>query len=78
MVKRISCRVISSVPFSETSAGLLSIRQVNNNRHEVGGVAAADLRLKHNGNLANDAKSFYIGLETLNDFPIGQILDCYA
>jgi len=79
VVKRISCRVIRSVPFSKTGAGLPSARQPNNHQYESGSVPIANIRLKHNRNPVNDnLKAFNIGLGILNDFPIGQILDCYA
>ncbi|MHC4123257.1 MAG: hypothetical protein ACYSSI_06755 [Planctomycetota bacterium] len=79
MVKRISCRIISSVPFGKTSAGFSSVRRPNSHQYEIGSVPIANIRFKHNCNLGNDnPKAFNIDLGILNDFPIGQILDCYA
>ena len=51
---------------------------MNNHQHERDGVAAADIRPKHISILADNPEAFNIGLGILNDFPIGQILDCYA
>jgi len=77
VVKRISCRVIRSVPFSKTSAGLVSVRQPNNHEHEIGGVATATVKPKAIINPVRNTDILSIASGTL-DFPIGQILDCYA
>jgi len=72
VVRRISCRVISSVPFSKTP-----VREPNNHEHEMGSVATATVKPKDIINSARNTDILSIALEGL-DFPIGQILDCYA
>ncbi len=65
MVKRISCRVIRSVAFGEIS-----------HDREIGNTAAATF---HPLAVINPAKDTDIlNMASGVDFPIGQILDCYA
>jgi hypothetical protein len=78
MVKKISCKVISSVPLGQINAGLLSVRLSNNTPYELDDLTAADLGFKHNRNMGHNLKAFNIGIGIMNSFPIGQILDCRA
>ena len=77
MVKKISCRVVSSVPFGKTSGKSLCVRQPNSHHYDSQDFAA-DTRLTDIANLANHLKSLNAILGTPNDFQTGQVLDFYA
>lgn len=77
MVKRVSCRVVSSVPFSKMSADLLFVRQPSNHQYKIGETDTTVVRPKIVINPARNPDVLIIASETL-DFPIGQILDYYA
>ena len=77
MVKRILCKVISSVPLSKASVTLSLVNHLNNDQHGYGYIAVADMCLKQISNSSKNYKIPNITLETL-DYPIGQILDCDA
>jgi hypothetical protein len=67
VVRRISCRVISSAPFGKTP-----VREPNNYEHEIG---VADVTAE-SGAIINPKGN--TDILSILDFPIGQILDCYA
>jgi hypothetical protein len=73
MAKKITCKIVSSVPIGQINAGVLSVRHPNNYQHETDDMTAACFNLKHNRNISH---SFSPG--TMNAFPIGQILDYCA
>ena len=77
MVKRISCRVIESVPFDKTSAGLLSVRLPNGHPSDFGGATGATVEPRGIIKPARNTDSLSIALGSF-EFPTGQILDCYA
>lgn len=77
MVKRISCRVISSVPFNKTSDGFPSVSQPNNHQYNSGDTGLAVAKPRTIVIPVKNTDILSIGPRTL-DFPIGQILDCYA
>jgi len=77
VVKRISCRVVSSVPFSKTVAGLLPVKQPNDSQHEIGDTVTATVKPRTIINPVRNTDILSIALGAL-DFPIGQIIDCYA
>ncbi|MGD0785615.1 MAG: hypothetical protein ABR969_07355 [Sedimentisphaerales bacterium] len=74
MIKRVSCRVISSVPFGQTGGRLSSVRLPNNPPDEINYVT----KPKYNSNSGHNIKAFNIDLGTVDGFPIGQILDYCA
>ena len=76
MVKRISCRVISSVAFSKPVFGAPSVKQPPAERYEIGETIAT----AKPPTIINPAQNRDMGgISLLNgDFPIGQILDYYA
>jgi hypothetical protein len=73
MAKKISCKVVSSVPIGQINAGFLSVKHPNNYQYEIDDMAAACFNLRHNCNIAH---IFSPGI--MNAFPIGQILDYCA
>lgn len=77
MVKRISCRVISSAVFSKTGLGAPSVKHPNDRQHEIGDIVATTVNPKAiNSPVRNtDTPDIVLGAP---DFSIGQILDYYA
>jgi len=74
VVKRISCRIISSVPLGKTSAGLSSIMQPNNRQHETGNTAVKPITIFDPVETI-DILSIASGT---SDYPVGQFVDYYA
>jgi hypothetical protein len=77
MVKRVSCRVISSVPLSKTRAGSLSVIQQNDRQDEIG----------NTGNTAVKPITIFNPVENIDilsitsgalDYTPGQFIDYYA
>ena len=77
MVKKISCRVVSSVPFGKTSIKSLSVRRPNSQHYDSQDFAA-DTRLTDIANLANHLKGLNAILGAPNEFQTGQVVDFYA
>lgn len=76
MVKRISCRVISSVAFSKPGFGAASVKQPRDKQYEICDIVAT----VKPGTIINPVKSSDMpGISLVNvEFPTGQILDFYA
>jgi len=76
MVKRISCRVIGSVPLIEGSGALRHSSRSNDKHHKRSNTVTANVSdpsnsVVHTGRLD-------ITREFADDGLVGQILDCYA
>jgi hypothetical protein len=76
VVKRISCRVISSVAFSKPGFGAPYAKQPPDKQHEICDTVAT---VKPRTIINPVKNSDMPGISLLNlDFPTGQILDFYA
>jgi len=76
VVKRISCRVVKSVPLSKSGDALWHARRSNNKHRKISNIAGTDVGLRHTSD------SFtYTGRRNTErvsiDDKLGQILDCY-
>lgn len=78
MIKRISCRVVRSVPLGRSSDALRHARQPNDEHHKIGDVVAVNIRARHNGTPVAYTGRLDIAGVSVGDSPIGQILDCYV
>jgi hypothetical protein len=78
MIKRISCRVVRSVPLGTSSDALRHARQPNSEHHRIGDAAAVNIRAGHNVTAVNYTGRLDIAEVSIGDSPIGQILDCYV
>jgi hypothetical protein len=78
MIKRISCRVVRSVPLGESSEALRDARQSVNEYHRIGDAAAVNICARHNGTVVTYTGRLDIAGVSIGDGPIGQILDCYV
>ena len=78
MIKRISCRVVSSVPLGKSSDALRHAGQPNNEYHRIGDAAAVNICARHNGTVVTYTGRLDIAGVSIGDSPIGQILDCYV
>lgn len=78
MIKRISCRVVSSVPLGRSGDALRDARQPGNEHHEISNAAAENIHSRHNGTFVTYTDRFDIAGVSVGDSPIGQILDCYV
>lgn len=77
MIKRILCTVVRSVPLSKTSDTLLHAEQLSDGHHKTGDIAAANVRFGHTSNSVFYTSRSGIAKVTVDNNPIGQILDCY-
>ncbi len=68
MVKKISCRVVSTAALSKSNDAL----------RRASGAGAGDIRVGHNDNSVTYASWLDIAEISIDDSPMGQILDCYA
>ena len=78
MIKRISCRVIRSVPLGRSSDALRDARQPSNKHHRISNAAAVNIHSGHNGTAITYTGRLDIAGVSVVDSPIGQILDCYV
>ena len=78
MIKRISCRVVSSVPLGRSSDALRHAGQPNSEHHKISNAAAVNIRAGHNGTAITYTGRLDIAGVSIGDSPIGQILDCYV
>jgi hypothetical protein len=94
MIKRVQCRVISSVPLgkiTDTSRGPRSsndksaARPPNDQRvnladkpDRIGDFVAEDIRVKHASNSVNRISWLNSAVVPVYDAPAGRIFDCYA
>jgi len=78
MVKKISCRVISSKPLINRSEVSLHIKKPNNTHHRVDNKAARTPQVNYTRNLFTYSHSLDMVKECINTGLIGQFLDCYA
>lgn len=76
MVKQISCRVISSVPFSKGSAETSSAGRLNKDLYESGKIAGETSNPGTIVNSVRDADILSISFGA--EFPTGQVFDFYA
>ena len=74
--KEISCRVISSVPFSKARGDSSSARRVNKERYETGRICTATSKPRAIIDTVRDGDMLSIGFG--GEFPTGPILDFYA
>ena len=77
MVKRISCRVIRSVPLSESGEARPYASQSDNMHHEIDDVVASNIGLRHPHNSVTYTSRLDTARVCADDGPTGQILDCY-
>lgn len=75
MLKRISCRVVSSVPLGRSSA-LRYVSQSNDRHSGIGNAVAADAGRP--GNSVVYTAQLRVAGEFSGDGLVGRILDCYA
>lgn len=78
MIKRISCRVVSSVPLDRSSDALRGARQPDNKHHKISNAAAVNIHAGHNSTVVTYTGRLDIAGVSIGDSPIGQILDCYV
>jgi len=78
MVKKISCKVISSKPLINRGDILPYINKPNNNRQKVDNNAASDPQISHTRNLFTYSHSLNMEKKCIDAGLIGQLLDCYA
>ncbi len=78
MVKKISCRVVSSVPLGKSGEALRHVWGSNNKRHRVGDIVAVNIPVRHAGGLVTYTSRFGIARALIDNGPMGQILDCYV
>ena len=75
MVKRISCRVVSSVPLGKSGA-LRYVGQSNDRHSGIGNAVAADAGRP--GNSVVYTAQLRVAGGVFDDCLVGRILDCYA
>ena len=78
MIKRISCRVVSSKPLGKSSDALRHVRQPGNEHHKISDAAAVNIHARHNSTPVTYTGRLDIAGVSIDDSPIGQILDCYV
>ena len=78
MVKKISCRVIRSVPLSESSKARLYASQSDNMHHEIDYIVASNIGMRHPHNSVTYTSRLDTARVRADDGSIGQILDCYV
>ncbi len=78
MIKRISCRVVSSVPLGKSSDALRHAGQPNNEHHKISNAAAVNILARHSSTPVSYTGRLDIAGVSIGDSPIGQILDCYV
>jgi len=82
MAKRISCRVVRTVPLSENCNTLLYAHRSNNKHPKADNIIAANVSRSKTHNLAPGILTYTgwlnIARVSAEDSPIGQILDCYV
>ncbi len=78
MIKRISCRVVRSVPLGESSDALRGARQPANEHHKISNATAVNIHAGHNSTPVTYTGRLDIAGVSVGDSPIGQILDCYV
>ena len=89
MAKRISCRVVRTVPLSTSNEALRHVDGSNNKHPKADNVTAANVSRSRNS--VREPKTYNLALGILaytgrlgtarvsvNDGPIGWILDCYV
>ena len=76
MIKRISCRVVSSVPLGNNSSRERHISASNNKGREF--CHAVDAKDCCPSNSAVQASQLFTIRESVNDGLVGLILDCYV
>lgn len=75
MVKRVSCKVIRSVPLSNKNDRVLYVKQQPDRQQDR---IDADIWLKHSGNSVRDPQAHNFASVCLVDDLTGQALDFYA
>ena len=78
MVKRISCRVVSSVALGKSSDVLRRGGRSDNKHHRVGDIVVMSVPARCAGNWVTYMGQFGVARVFIDDGPIGQILDCYV
>lgn len=78
MIKRISCRVVRSIPLGKSSDALRHAGQPNNEYHRIGDAAAVNIRARQSSTPVTYTGRSDIAEVSIGDNPIGQILDCYV
>ena len=78
MIKRISCRVVRSVPLGKSSDALRHAGQPNSEHHKISNAAAVNIHAGHNGTAITYTGRLDIAGVSIVDSPTGQILDCYV
>ena len=78
MVKRISCRVIRTVPLGKSGDALRYVWGSSNKRHKVGDIVAVNITVRHADGSVTYASRFGIARVLIDNGPMGQILDCYV
>ena len=78
MAKKISCRVVRSVPLDGSGNMFRRANQSNNKHSETGDVTGVNIRRGDIGNSVIYTGGLNITRVSVNGYPTGQILDCYV
>ena len=78
MIKRISCRVVRSVPLGKSSDALRHVRQPGNEHHKISDAAAVNIHSRHNSTSVAYTRLLDITSVSIDNGLTGQILDCYV
>ena len=76
MIKRVSCRVVSSVPLGKGSRRLRPISHSNDEHRKLADAAPVDAGRP--GNSVVYTSQLVTVEESADDFLVGRILDCYV
>ncbi|MHC4460076.1 MAG: hypothetical protein ACYS6W_14090 [Planctomycetota bacterium] len=78
MIKRISCRVVRTVPLGRSSDALRHGGQPGNEQHRIDDAATVNIYASHNGTFVTYTGRLDTAGVSMGDSPMGQILDCYV
>jgi hypothetical protein len=78
MTKRITCKVIRSVPLNKATDRLMRSDQLSSKHSSSSDVAAVNIRIWRTNNSVAYANRLNKSKVAIDRYPVGQILDCYV